>query len=91
MYNIEGRRACPAILETQQPAPYPLTMESFYSWYAEQGCPKINDDYSYGPQPVSKACEEAEVNFSSESDSHSRYLDCFDSVSARDQTPPNSC
>jgi hypothetical protein len=59
-------------------------------WYAEQGCPKINDDYSYGPQPVSKAREEAEVALSSESDSDSYYSDCFDSAKARYPTPPNA-
>jgi hypothetical protein len=80
-------------IETQQSTihpPYPLTMESFYRWYAEQGCPKIDDDYSYGPQSVSKACEEAEVTLSSESDSDSYYSDCFEIVSARDPTPPNA-
>jgi hypothetical protein len=32
--------------------PYPLTMESFYRWYAEQGCPKIYDDYSYSTRSI---------------------------------------
>jgi hypothetical protein len=29
-----------------------FTMESFYLWYAEQGCPKINDDYSYSTRSI---------------------------------------
>jgi hypothetical protein len=29
-----------------------LHHESFYRWYAEQGCPKINDDYSYSTRSI---------------------------------------
>jgi hypothetical protein len=53
--------------------PYPLTMESFYRWYAEQGC-------STPPRTpnVSKASEKAEATISSESDPDSYYSDYFD-------------
>jgi hypothetical protein len=62
----------------------------FYRWYAEQGCPAINRDYSWTPT-VSKVCEEAEVTLSSESDSDSYYSDRFDGVCARNSTtPPNT-
>jgi hypothetical protein len=43
--------------ETHPPTihpPYLLTLESFYRWYAEQGCPTPNPDYSWTPN-VSKA------------------------------------
>jgi hypothetical protein len=59
---MKAKRAQPT--ETHPPTihpPYPLTMESFYRWYAVQGCPKINPDYSNEPQPVSKTREEASV------------------------------
>jgi hypothetical protein len=47
-------------------------MESFYRWYAEQGCSTPNPDYSWTPN-VSKAREKAEATISSESDSDSHY------------------
>lgn len=55
-------------------------MKSLHRWYKAHGCPTINEDYSYGPQPVSK---EAEVTLSSDSDSESHYLD-------REPIPPNA-
>jgi hypothetical protein len=64
-------------------------MESFYRWYAEQGCPTPNPDYSWTPN-VSKAREKAEATISSESDSDSHYSDRFDSAKAPDPTPPNA-
>jgi hypothetical protein len=56
--------------------PYPLTMESFYRWYAEQGCPTPNPDYSWTSN-VTKAREKAEATISSESDSDSYYSNCL--------------
>jgi hypothetical protein len=68
---------------------HPLTMESFYRWYAEeQGCSTINPDYSWTPT-VSKTRKEAEVTLNSESDSDSNYSDFFDSAKTRDPTHPN--
>ena len=40
--------------------PYPLTMESFYRWYEENGRPTAHADYSYGPPPVLKGCAKTE-------------------------------
>jgi hypothetical protein len=69
--------------------PYHFTIESFYRWYAEQGCPTINPDYSWTPI-VPKAREETKVTLSSESDSDSSYSNDFDSAKARDTAPPNA-
>jgi hypothetical protein len=55
----------------------------------QQGCLTPNPDYTW-TLSVSKAREKAEVAISSESDSDSYYSDRFDSVSARDPTPPNA-
>jgi hypothetical protein len=86
----KAERAQPT--ETHPPTihpPYPLTMESFYLWYAEHGCPTRNPDYSWTPT-VTKAREKAEATISSESDSDSYYSDCFDSAKAPDPTPTNA-
>ena len=64
-------------------------MESLYRWYAEQGCPKINPDYSW-TSTVAKALEETEITLTSKSDSDSYYSDSFDSAKARDPTPPTA-
>jgi hypothetical protein len=88
----QHRRKLTQPTETHPPTihlPYPLTMESFYRWYAEQGFPTPNPDYSWTPT-VSKAREEAEVTLSSESDSDSYHSDRFDSAKAADPTPPNA-
>jgi hypothetical protein len=69
--------------------PYPLTMESFYRWYEEQGCPTPNPDYSWTPT-VSKAIEKTEATISYESDSDSYHSDYFDSAKAPDPTPTNA-
>jgi hypothetical protein len=64
-------------------------MESFYRWYAEQGCPTPNPDYSWTPN-VTKAREKAEATISSESDSDFYYSDCLDSAKAPDPAPTNA-
>jgi hypothetical protein len=37
----------PPVIHHPPTLPPPLTMESFYRWYAEQGCPTPNPDYSH--------------------------------------------